>query len=51
VFFRNNANAPLSMFIVVAPSINPNGGTVWPRRTFAGYNPYLMSSSGCCEEG
>jgi hypothetical protein len=36
---------------VATPSLNPNGGTVWPRKTFVGYNPCVMLSSGCCEEG
>jgi hypothetical protein len=36
---------------VAAPSLNPSGGMVWPKRTSAGYNPYVMSSSDCCEEG
>jgi hypothetical protein len=35
---------------VAAPCLNPNGGTVWPKKTSACYNPYIMLSSGCGEE-
>jgi hypothetical protein len=36
---------------VAALSLNPNGGMMWLRRTYTGYNPCVMSSSSCCEEG
>jgi hypothetical protein len=50
-FLRNDADALLPMFTGIRPFVNPNGGTVWPRRTSAYYNPYVMSSIGCCKEG
>jgi hypothetical protein len=36
---------------VAASSLNPNGGTVWPKGTSVGYNPCMRMSSGCCDEG
>jgi hypothetical protein len=35
---------------VVTLSLNPNGGTVWPRKTSVGYEPYMRSSSSFYEE-
>jgi hypothetical protein len=52
-FLRNNVDVPLSVLkcSVAALSLNPNGGTVWPRRTSVGYNPCVMLSSGYGVEG
>jgi hypothetical protein len=50
-FFRNGANAPLPCSRVAAPSFNLNGGMGWPRKTFIGYDPYVMSSSSYYEVG
>jgi hypothetical protein len=36
---------------VAAPSLNPNGGMGWPRKTSASYNPCVMSSNSCYEVG
>jgi hypothetical protein len=36
---------------VASPSPNPTRGTVWPRGTSVGYNPFVRSSSSYCEEG
>jgi hypothetical protein len=36
---------------VAAQSLDPNGGMVWPKKTYAGYNPCVMSSNGCYEVG
>jgi hypothetical protein len=39
------------MFTGSRPVPQPKWTTVWPRRTSTGNNPYMKSSSDCCEEG
>jgi hypothetical protein len=50
-FLRNDTNVLLPVFTGSRLSPNLTGGTAWPRGTFASYNPWVTSSSSCCEDG
>jgi hypothetical protein len=45
-FLRNDADVPLPCSWLATPSLNPNGGMVWPRKTSTGYKPCVRSFSG-----
>jgi hypothetical protein len=44
-FFSNDADALLPAFMGSRPVPQPKWGYRWPRKTSAGYDPYVRSSS------